>query len=306
MPIDFIWNDLLINPMLNMLILLSNVLFDSYGLAIIAFTILIRLATYPLTLRQLRATRALGELGPRLQDIQKRYKDPKRRQEETLKLYRQAGVNPLGCALPFLIQLPLWIALFQVIRRSLGGTPEALFSLSGRLYDWEFITGAIPLDRDFLVLDLSNPSFPLAILVGLSTFYQQKLSTARSARQDERAASMNRTMLWMMPIMFTFFALSVPSGLSLYWFITGLFGAVAGYFYGGRKQITWRWLISLEPAPPTVPATAAAVDPAPAPPPAAPAEPSQLPSGRRRRRRRRRRSGSAQQGRAQNDHGREQ
>ena len=144
MIFDFIWNDLLLQPMTNALIVLSNVLFGSYGLAIIAFTIFIRLVTYPLTLRQLRATRSMQEMQPQMKEIQKKYKDPRRRQEEMMKLYREVGFNPLGCAVPLLVQIPIWIALFNVIRSTLGATPEALFGLSGRLYDWHYIASAIP------------------------------------------------------------------------------------------------------------------------------------------------------------------
>lgn len=247
MIFDFIWNDLLIHPMTNALIVLSNVLFGNYGLAIIAFTILIRLVTYPLTLRQLRATRSMQEMQPQMQEIQKKYKDPRRRQEEMMKLYREVGFNPLGCALPMLIQIPIWIALYNVIRSTLGATPEALFGLSGRLYDWHYITSAIPLDRHFLFLNLATPSFPLVVLVVVTTFVQQKLTMTRPVTGDPRQASMSRTMLWMMPLLFGWFTLTVPSGLGLYWFTTNLFGIVAAYLYNGPENFRWRELFTLQP-----------------------------------------------------------
>ena len=189
--IDFVWNDVLLNPMINALVVLSHVLFDNFGLAIIAFTILIRGATYPLTRRQLRTTRAMQEMQPRLQEIQKKYKDPKRRQQEMMRVYREVGFNPLGCAVPLLVQLPIWIALFQVIRRTMSDTPEALLSLAGRLYEWDFITAEIPLNRTFLFMDLSKPSIPLVVLVGLATFYQQKMSTSRAASTGGEDRSAN-------------------------------------------------------------------------------------------------------------------
>ena len=120
---SFLWNDLLVNPMINALIIMSNALLDNFGLAIIAFTIFIRLVTFPLTIRQLRTTRAMQEMQPQMQEIQKKYKDPKRRQQEMMKLYREVGFNPLGCLVPFAVQIPIWIALFQVIRRTVGTTP---------------------------------------------------------------------------------------------------------------------------------------------------------------------------------------
>ncbi len=247
--VDFVWNDVLLNPMTNALIFLSNVLFGNFGLAIIAFTLITRFATYPLTIKQLRTTRAMQEMQPRLQEIQKKYKDPKRRQQEMMKLYREVGFNPLGCAVPFIIQIPIWIALFQVIRRTMGSTPEALLGLSGRLYDWSFITEAVPLDRNFLFLDLSNPSIPLAFLVAIATFFQQKFSMTRSTAGNDRQASTNRTLLYIMPLLFGWFTITVPSGLGLYWLVTSLFGVAMAYLYHKPKNLSWRWLFSLEALP---------------------------------------------------------
>ncbi len=298
--LDFVFNDLLVNPMINIMITVSNVLFDTYGLAIIAFTLAIRLVTYPLTLRQLRTTRSMQEMQPRLQEIQKKYKDPKRRQQEMMKLYREVGFNPLGCAVPLLVQMPIWIALFWTIRRTLGSTPEALIDLSSRLYDWSYITEAVPLNRDFLFLDLANPSFPLAILVGIATFYQQKLSSTRSASRDDRQASMNRTMLIMLPLLFAWFTFTVPSGLGLYWLVTSLFTIVMSYLYHRPKHLTWRWAVSLDPMPSSAraptparagagAATAPVVADTKAEQPSAEASSGDGGGARRRRRRRRRR-----------------
>ena len=260
---DFIWNDIMLNPIMNGLIIIANALGDNFGLAIIAFTVIVRAVTYPLTLRQLRATRAMQVMQPQMQAIQKKYKDPKRRQEEMMKLYREAGFNPLGCLWPMLVQIPIWIALYQVIRRTFGDTPEQLLSLSSRLYDWDYITQAIPLDRDFLFLDLGARSFeqnlPLALVVAVTAFVQQKLSTARTSGGDERAQSTSRMMLWLFPIMFGWFTFQVPAGLGLYWVATSVFTIVTSYyyyFYRTREPFSWRWLISLEPLPA---ATSAAV-----------------------------------------------
>ncbi len=261
--IDFLWNDVLLNPVTNALIILTNAMADNYGLAIIVFTLIIRVLTYPLTLRQLRATRAMQLMQPRMQELQKKYKDPKRRQEEMVKLYREAGINPLGCIWPLLVQMPIWIALYQVIRNTLGDTPEQLLSLSRRLYDWDYITASIPLDRNFLFLDLGSSdlvqSLPLAIIIAVLTFFQQKLSTARTPSRDDRTQSTNQTLLWMLPLVFGFFTLQVPAGLALYWLVTSLFTIATSYyyyFYRTREPISVRWLFSLDPLP--APAGAAA------------------------------------------------
>ncbi|KAA0223282.1 YidC/Oxa1 family membrane protein insertase, partial [bacterium] len=125
---------LLLDPMINVLVVLNQVLFESFGLAIVAFTILVRALTFPLMLRQMHQTRAMQSLQPRVQEINKKYSDPKRRQEELMKAYREAGVNPLGCLGPMLIQMPILIALFYSIRQTLAISPEALEALSGHLY----------------------------------------------------------------------------------------------------------------------------------------------------------------------------
>ena len=115
---------LLLNPLVNLLVLLSHVLWGSFGLAIIAFTILVRVATFPLTLRQLHATRAMQALQPRVQEINKKYSDPKRRQEEMMKLYREGGANPLSCLGPILLTFPVFIALYSAIRIALPNSPK--------------------------------------------------------------------------------------------------------------------------------------------------------------------------------------
>ncbi len=250
--ITMLWNWILVNPMANALVLLNNV-FGSFGLAIIMFTILMRGGTFPLTLRQLRSSRAMSAMSGRLQEVQKKYKDPRRRQEETMKLYREAGINPLGCILPMVAQLPIWFALYSVLRLTVGDVPESTINLSHHLYPWAFIQHAVPLSNKFLGLNLGAPNVFLALATGASMFVQQKMTTPPA--MDERSASMNNTMLWMMPLMFTYFAISFPSGLALYWVVSSVVGIVLQYAFVGSGGLTWRSLFSLQPVP--APKTAA-------------------------------------------------
>jgi len=235
-----IWDVAFVNPLINALIILSNVLFSNFGLGIIVFTLLMRLATMPLTLRQIHSTRAMSMLQPKMQEIQKKYKDPKRRQEETMKLYRQAGVNPLGCLLPMLVQMPIWFALYGALRITVGGTPESVISLSERLYPWGFIESAVPLENRFLWLDLGQPdrSLILALLVFASTYVQQKLSTVPSTDPQKQAQA--QMMNWMMPLMFAWFTLGVPSGLAVYWAMSNIAAVIMYYFVYGPKNVSWR------------------------------------------------------------------
>ena len=235
-----IWDLAFVNPLINSLVILNNILFSNYGLAIIVFTLLMRLATMPLTLRQIHSTRAMTALQPKMQEIQKKYKDPKRRQEETMKLYRQAGVNPLGCLLPMLVQMPIWFALYGALRITVGGTPESVVSLSERLYPWGYIESAVPLENRFLWLDLGQPdrSLILALLVFASTYVQQKLSTVPSTDPQRQAQA--QMMNWMMPLMFAWFTLGVPSGLAVYWAVSNITAVIMYYFVYGPQNVSWR------------------------------------------------------------------
>lgn len=245
-----LFNLFLVDPMTNVLIVLAAIFGGSFGVAIIVFTIIMRGFTFPLTIRQLRASRAMSVIQPRLQEIQKKHKDPKRRSEETMKLYKEAGVNPLGCMLPMLIQFPIWIGLYQTVRVVLASTPESFIGLSQRLYPWSYVREAMPLENQFLWMDLAQPdtTFLLAIIVGASTWVQQKMMSPRTMT-DERQQSMNSMMLWMMPLMFAWFTLTVPSGLGLYWGATNMVGIILQYFYMRPAGQNWREVFLPTPAP---------------------------------------------------------
>lgn len=245
MPIGFIWQTFLETPLINLMVLLSVVSFGSYGIAILLFTLLSRALLFPLTLRTLNSTRRLQEIQPEIERIRKQYSDPRRQSEETLKLYRESGVNPLGCLGPQLLQFPLFIALYQVIRITLGNTPEAVGSLSGRLYNVDLIQNAVPLSTEFLFLDLSaNGNIFLTVVVFCSMWLQQRISTARNASSSSsQQAQMNQMMQWMMPAIFAWFVLAVPAGLGLYWGASTIVGIVLQWFFVGPGDFEWASLI---------------------------------------------------------------
>ena len=231
-----IWNQLIIQPMINGLVMLYAYLFLNFGIAIIAFTLLVRLALVPLTVKQSRQIKAMGALQPKMKEIQERYKgDRQRASQETMKLYRDQGVNPLGCLGPMFIQFPIWIGLYQAILQTVPSNPESLVGLSRHLYDWlPQVHSVIPIDSNFLWMDLALPDptpFVMPVLVGVSMWVMQKMTTMPTA--DERQASTNRMMLWMMPAMFGFFTLNFPSGLALYWVVSNVVGvAIQGFVTG--------------------------------------------------------------------------
>jgi len=255
--ISWFWTNGLVIPMTNFLVLLSRVSFGSFGLAIILFTLIMRGVTWPLTQQQLRSSRAMQMAQPRIQEIQKKHKDPKRRSEETMKIYREVGFSPLGCIWPMLVQFPIWIALYQSIQFTLSSAPEQLLNLSQRLYPWSYLRTAVPLENQFLWLDMAQPDSTLimAILVGASTFVQQRMTTPVTASADPQQQSMNQTMMWMMPLMFAFFTLQFPSGLALYWTATNVVGIVMQFFYQGPSNFDWRRILSFGPATAPAPAT---------------------------------------------------
>jgi YidC/Oxa1 family membrane protein insertase len=229
-----VWNFIIGNPVLNVLVALSQLLSGQFGLAIIALTVIVRLISWPLSKRQLKSSKAMQDMQPKLQELQKKYgKNQQKLQQETMKLYKEAGVNPLGCLWPMLIQLPIWIALYQAIMRALATTPENLLDLAQRLYSWDIVNQAIPLSSKFLWLDLGQPDpyLILAIIVGGTMWVQQKMTQAPSA--DPRQQSTSRMMTLMMPLMFGFLTLMFPSGLALYWAVSNIIGIITQYFFTG-------------------------------------------------------------------------
>jgi len=251
-----LWNTFILEPVLNSLIALTSVVAGNVGVAIIVLTVVVRLALYPLTVRQTRSTKAMQALQPKIQELQKKYaKNKQRLQQETMKLYKEVGINPLGCLWPMLIQLPIWIALYQSIMQALAATPENLLKLSEHLYSWAAVSQAVPLNEQFLWLRLSrpDPNLILAILVGGTMWVQQKMVTPPAT--DSRQQSMTSMTTLMMPLMFGMFTLSFPSGLALYWVISNIIGIVIQYFVTGG----WGYLRS--PAAPK-PAPARKTEPA--------------------------------------------
>ncbi len=210
------WELIIQQPVINILIMMSYYLASSFGLAIIALTIVVNVVMFPLTRKQINATKAMQEMQPKLAELQKKYgKDRQRMAQEQMRLYKESGVSPAGCVLPMLVQMPIWIALYQSIMLSLAVAPEGLVNLSKYLYSWHVLYSMLPLSKDFLWLDLATPDLFLAVLVGGTMWLQQKMSMPAGA--DPKQQAQTRMMLWMMPLMFAFFALSFPSGLALFW-----------------------------------------------------------------------------------------
>jgi len=229
-----VWDLIILQPVINSLIVLSSVLLNNFGLTIIGLTIIIRGAMYPLTIRQLRSTKAMESLQPQLVELRKKYaKDKQKLAKEQMQLYKESGVSPAGCLLPMLIQMPIWIALYQSIMMAMAVAPEGLLNLSRFLYSWPVLYSMLPLSSDFLWLNLAvtDPYYILPILVGISMWVQQKM--VMPATTDPKQQSTRSMMLWMMPVLFTFLSLQFPSGLALYWVTSNGISIVIQYFVTG-------------------------------------------------------------------------
>lgn len=241
-------------PITNVLVVLARIFGGNYGIAIIIFTLLTKVITWPLTASQYKQSRAMQAMQPKLQELQKKYKgkDPKKLQSETMALYKEHGVNPLGCIFPMLAQFPIWIALYDVIRTSLGTAPESMVSLSQNLYPLEFIHTAVPLNNTLLYWNLAQPDSTLVLpfIVAATMYIQQKMITPAPAATtaNSQQAQTAQMMTWMMPLIFGFWSLNVPAGLALYWAVSNVSGVFLQYFYMGR-QFDWRNMLTLNPQP---------------------------------------------------------
>jgi YidC/Oxa1 family membrane protein insertase len=207
------WNEYIVYPLSQLIIMTADFAFGSFGLSIILVTLLIRLAILPLMIKQTRSSKAMQALQPEMQALREKYssKDQKTQQklqQETMALFQKHGVNPLAGCFPLLIQMPILIGFYHAISR----TREIA-------------------EHNFLWFDLGSPDpfYILPLVAGVTTFIQQKMMMAGTANQNPQMAMM----LWMMPIMIVIFAIQFPAALSLYWVVGNIFMIGQTYFIKG-------------------------------------------------------------------------
>jgi len=247
------WNAV-IGVMVNAMIFIYRVVGHNFGIAIILFTILIRVITWPLNAQQMKGATAMQEMqnDKEWQAIQKKYaKDKEKLAQEQMRVYREKGINPFGSCLPTLIQFPILFALIPTITYAIGSTPLSLLKLSSYAYEIQNVSALLPLNSKFLWMDLGLPertllfglSIPvLAIIVGLTTFVQTKLTMPPAAdpAANDQAAQTSKMMGIYMPVMLFFFSLNYASGLAVY-FITSNLLAIVQYAMMGK--VNWRNLL---------------------------------------------------------------
>ena len=241
--------DLFISIFINVLLWIYNLVGQNFGVAIILFTILIRLVTWPLNAQQMKGAKAMQEFqnDPEWQKIQKKYaKDKEKLAQEQMRIYREKGINPFGSCLPTFIQFPIIIALYQSIIRALASTPLDLLKLS-RSINTEFLDVAnlIPLKSTFLWMNLGQPesvqifgfALPtLAIIVAATTYLQSKLTLPASTNPNDQSAAMGQSMAYTMPLMLGWFALTFPSGLAVYFITSNILGIIQ---YAAQGKANW-------------------------------------------------------------------
>jgi YidC/Oxa1 family membrane protein insertase len=243
-PISALYTTILIQPIFNILVGITDILpTHTIGWAIIIVTFLIRLILLPSSLHQARQASVTQEkmkkMNVHLEEIRRKHKDDKAKQsEETMRLYRESGINPASGCLPLLIQLPILIALYQVFFRGIG--PQTY----GLLYPFVPIPGSI--NFSFFSLALDHPSIILAVLAGIAQFIQVRFfapaqSAAAPGQSDDTAAamaSMQKNMAYIFPIMTIFIGLRLPGALALYWVTSTLFGVLQQYLVKRSFHLT--------------------------------------------------------------------
>jgi YidC/Oxa1 family membrane protein insertase len=248
------WDLLIVNPMTNLLMWIYDLIGHNFGVAIILFTIVIRLITWPLNAQQMKGAQAMQEFqnDKEWQAIQKKYaKDKEKLAQEQMRIYKERGINPFASCLPTLIQFPIIIGLYQSIIRALATTPLGLLQLGRSIYPFLSVESIIPLNSKFLWMDLGRPesvnlfgfALPtLAIVVALTTYVQSKLTMPAPSgnNPNDQAAAMSSSMAVTMPLMLGWFAYISASGLGIYFLVSNLLGVVQ---YAMSGKANWRNLL---------------------------------------------------------------
>jgi len=196
---------------------LLNGVVHNYGLAIILFTLIIKFALLPLTIKQTKSMKAMQDIQPEMKKIQDKYEDDKeKQQEEMMKLYQENDVNPAAGCLPMILQLVILIPLYRAILSLQGVMGDATFLWIGRLTDGS----------------LAQPDPALVIINGLAmvgqTYITQKISGS---------GGQGSTMMWIMPIFIVFIGFQLPSGLLLYWLTSTIFTAIQQFLISGDSGV---------------------------------------------------------------------
>ncbi len=217
-------------PILNLLVFLYNIIpFNDFGVAIILLTVVIKLVFWPLGRTAIKSQKSLQDLQPKIDALKAQYKDDKAGlSKATMDLYKENKVNPFSSCLPLLIQLPFLWAVYKVFRDGLSNNLDLVYSF---IHKPEIIN---TISLGFI--DLAKPNIYLAVLAGAAQFLQAKMMITKKpavvspgAKDENMMAIMNKQMLFIMPAVTVFIGISLPGGLTLYWFIITALTALQQY-----------------------------------------------------------------------------
>lgn len=217
-----LFHTVIYQPLFNLLVWFYNVIPGSdAGVAIILLTIVIKIILWPFSASSIKSQRALTVLQPKIEELKAKFKDDKQGLAvATMALYKENKVNPFSSCLPLLIQLPVLLGLYWVLRAGLNGQDFNVL--------YPFVKNPGHFDPiAFGFLDLAQPNIMLALLAGASQYVQAKMLMRKkppvnsAGAQDERMmAMMNKQMLYFFPILTVVIGMQLPAGLTLYWFVT--------------------------------------------------------------------------------------
>jgi len=213
----------LYQPLFNLLIFLYDYLsWNDFGIAIIFLTIIIRIILIPLSIKAVKSQKKLQELQPKIQEIQKKNKGNKEQEaKEMLEIYKREKINPFSSIFLALVQLPILIALYKVFWEGLN--PEKLSVL------YPMVANPVAINTFFLgIMDLSKPNIILAVIAGITQFFQAKMLMPNTSKKESGAAAdisqmMQKQMVYFFPVLTVVMLLGLPSALGLYWTVGGLF-----------------------------------------------------------------------------------
>lgn len=245
---------LIVKVIYNLLSVVDNNVVSAYALAIIVSSLILKFVLLPLTRKQTQSMKAMQELNPEIAKLKEKYKnDSETLNRKTMELYKEYNVNPAGGCLPLLLQFPIMIGFFYVLRDPVQYIfgDQATFDAINKSFFWiqdlGFEAKAVLADGTIngigfgVELPFIGAAVPvLAIIAGVTTFFSSKMTTAQSpAGGSEQQKATQNTMTIMMPFMIFFFALNFPAGLTLYWAISNGFQMAQQYvtMHNGKKVL---------------------------------------------------------------------
>jgi YidC/Oxa1 family membrane protein insertase len=211
-----LFTTLIYAPILNLTVFLySTIGFGDLGIAIIAMTIVVRAVLLPLSMKTARSQKAMAALAPEIEKIKAAHKGNTTAQSEAvMALYKERGVSPLSGCLPLLIQLPILIGVYRVFLK--------IFDAASLNLLYSFIPHPASISHVMLgLLDISKANPVLAVLAGVTQFFQAKLAMG-SPSASQQAAAVGQQMMYLLPVMIVVISWNLPAGLALYWVVTSL------------------------------------------------------------------------------------